>query len=321
MKYRTLITKYGTSSDIIELSYKYHKGSSKQMEGNTYSASWRKQGNNFLVYLKDEPTMKSSDMSFDVACNDLCLEICKKYGDGEAILNFLKQAPIAEGVAKYSNPALVTLGWNDSAYGESFQGGLFEGGYCSACKGGVGLRTTTPLVIKTFPTGNIGDFNQIMFSPVLLSEEFVSLLSEKEKAQLKLQKVLSSKKTNKMFYEVTGQPHLKQIGIKGASYNQLVSWQCQKCKCKSFSCTHPELPNNYKYTDFCCISDLPANIDEVFVIEDNIGRLMECMSLRRWKQLSKDANKTKGILTDRLFVLPEEQIEREPIVRIEKKAN
>ena len=290
------------------------------MEGNTYPVKWKKQGNKFLVYLGSENSIKGSDIDFETACEELCLSICAKYSDGEAVLNFLREPPKPTGISKYANPALVMLSWNESAEGKFWQAGLFEKGYCKACKAGVGKRTSVPLEVETLPKGEIGSFRQPMFSPVLLSKNFVSLLSDTEKLLLGLQSVICEKEGRREFFEVNGKPILNQVGVKEGEYNQLTSWECESCGHKSFSCNHPEMPDNYKYTDFVCTNDLPDDIEQAFVIEDRIGRKMVCMSLKRWRQIN-DNKYTNGVSADRLYVLPEKQIDREPKVRIEAQAN
>lgn len=290
------------------------------MEGNTYPAKWKKQEDKFVVYLDDDKSIKGVDIDFETACEELCLAICDRYEDGEAVLNFLREPPEPSGVSKYANPALVHLSWNESAEGEKRQNGLFEGGYCKACGAGIGKRTTASLKVDILPKGNISDFNQIMFSPVLLSEDFLSLFSESEKERMGLQEVICNKTEKRRFFEVNGEPLLKQVGIKGGKYNSLSSWECKSCGYKSFSCTHPEMPDNYKYTDFICGNDLPNDMHEAFVIEDNIGRKMVCMPLKRWNQLNNHKY-AKGVSAGRVYVLPKDQIERDPIVRIEANAN
>lgn len=290
------------------------------MEGNTYLANWKKQGDKFVVYLTDNKELKGIDIDLETACDELCLNICEALGDGEAVLNLLREPPQPSGVAKYARPALVTLSWNESATGQKYQENLFEGGYCSACRSGIGKRTGSPLQVDSFPKGNIGDFHQFEFHPVLLSEAFLSLLTDKEKNNLGLQDVICTKKTQRIFKEVNGKPFLKQVGVKGGNYSSLSSWQCGTCGYKSFSCTHPELPDNYKYSDFCAASDLDSALDDIFVIEDSMGRKMVCLKLSRWKQLN-GRPESKGVSANRLYVLPDEQIERDPTVRIEPNAN
>lgn len=290
------------------------------MEGSTYSARWKKQGEKFLVYLDKDKTVRGLDIDFDTACEELCLGICDRYADGEAVLNFLREPPQPTGVSKYANPALVSLSWNETAEGEKWQEGLFEGGYCEACRGGIGKRSSKSIIVESLPRGNIGDFNQVMFSPLLLSEDFLSLFSESEIESFGLIEVITTKKRKKKFYEVNGEAVLKQVGVKGGKYNSLVSWQCPSCGHKSFSCTHPEMPDNYKYTDFISKSDLPSDLNKAFIIEDNLGRKVICMSLKQWKKVNNHKN-AKGVSADRVYVLPEEQVDRKPFVRIETNAN
>ncbi|MCG8312463.1 MAG: hypothetical protein MI976_04545 [Pseudomonadales bacterium] len=290
------------------------------MEGNTYPARWKKQGEKFLVYLDSDKTIKGVDIDFETACDELCLALCERFGDGEAVLNLLREAPQPSGVAKYANPALVTLGWNETANVSERQDSLFVGGYCAECRAGIGARSEVPLEVDSLPKGNIGSLNQIMFSPLLLSEGFLSLLSESEKTKLGLQQIICTRNKKRKFYEVKGKPSLKQVGAKGGKYYSLSSWECRLCGHKSFSCTHPEMPDNYKYTNFISVTDLPEDNSEVFVIEDNIGRKTVCMSIARWRQISEDKY-AKGILADRIYVLPEEQVEREPEVKIESIVN
>lgn len=290
------------------------------MEGNTYSAKWKKQGEKFVVYLDDDHTVKGVDIDFETACEELCLEICGRYADGEAVLNFLREPPLPSGVSAYANPALVTLSWNESAEGERWQHGLFEGGYCEVCKGGIGKRTSTSLTAEIFPRGNIGSFNQIMFSPLLLSEDFLGLFTESERNSFGLIEVVSTTKSKKRFYEVNGSAALKQVGVKGGKYSPLCSWECASCGYKSFFCTHPNMPDNYKYSNFCSKSDLPNDLSKAFVIEDHIGRKQICMSLNQWKSINNLKN-AKGVSAERIYVLPEDQVERNPSVRIETQAN
>ena len=83
---------------------------------------------------------------------------------------------------------------------------------------------------------------------------------------------------------------------------------------------HPEMPDNYKYTDFCASSDLPDDRKSMFLIEDNIGRTLICFTLARWKQIN-GLPESKGVSADRLYVLPDDQIERDPKVRIDNTVN
>jgi hypothetical protein len=290
------------------------------LEGNTYPARWKKQGEKYLVYLDSDKSIRGIDIDFETACEELCLAICDRYADGEAVLNLLREPPQPNGVSKYANPALVALSWNESAEGELWQEDLFEGGYCKACRAGIGHRTSTSLEVDIIPKGEIGSFNQIMFSPVLLSENFLTYFTKTEKDQMGLQPVICRKEESRKFFEVNGEPILKQVGVKAGNYNSLISWECESCGQKSFSCSHPEMPDNYKYTDFVCSSDLPNNTNQAFVIEDNIGRKMICMSLKRWRQLNNQKY-SKGVSAERVYVLPEEQIDRNPTVRIEAHAN
>jgi len=289
------------------------------LEGNTYAAKWQKRGKCFRVFLDQDHSVYGSDVDFETACEILCLNICDRYGDGEAVLNLLREAPQPEGVSKYANPALVTLSWNESAYGETYQEGLFEGGYCAACKKGIGPRTNQSLVVDKYPKGDIGDFNQFEFSPLLLSSDFLTLFTESERKRFGLQEVICLKKTKKTFYEITGRPVLKQVGVKGADYHSLTSWECEVCGHKSFSCKHPEMPDSYKFSDFVSILDIPENLNEAFIIEDNIQRLMICMTLARWNEMNNHEN-ARGVSADRVYVLPDEQIDRDPIVRIQPKS-
>ncbi len=78
------------------------------------------------------------------------------------------------------------------------------------------------------------------------------------------------------------------------------------------------MPQNYKYTDFISVNDLPRKEQSVF--EDNIGRKMVGMHFWRWKQLRGNSG-SKGLSAERIYVLPENQIERDPNVRIESHAS
>lgn len=288
-------------------------------EGKVYDATWKKRGSNYVVSLVASPKITASDKDFDLACDELCLEISERFGDGEAVLNIQREAPIPEAARKYLTPSLLTLGWNESGYGDTWQEGLFENEYCPACRSGLGKRTSKPLVVKRPPKGNIGSYDHMMCNFLLVSKGLVSFFSEEEVNRFGLQKVKLEGRGKKEFFEVLGEPCLKQVGVKGGEYYSIPSWECASCHTKSFSCSHPELPDNYQYSDFAVQNDLPQNVDSAFIIEDNIGRRLICMSSKRWMEIKRNHN-VYGILTSRLYVIPEVQADRDPEVRVETNA-
>lgn len=290
------------------------------MEGDTYPCSWKKKGKLYVVYLESDDRIRAAHEDFEFACDELCLKICEATGDGEAVLSHRREPPLPDAVAKYSRPALVTLGWNEVAHGEKWQEGLFEGGYCARCRGGVGARTPKPLEAEKLPRRNIGGFDQIMFSPLLLSAELVSLFDDEEVAAFDLLEVRSAGKSKRRFFEVRGDSLLNKVGVIGGKYYNLMSWQCRECGFKAFSCTHPELPDNYRFASFCALSDLPDPLDRAFVIGRDSSKKQICMPIARWDRIKHDP-KASGVLADRIYALPDEQVDRDPKVRIEDEAN
>ena len=152
---------------------------------------------------------------------------------------------------------------------------------------------------------------------LLISEDLASMFTDEEVKRFRLQEVELGGRSKRRFFEVLGQPRVKQVGVKGGNYHQLSCWECASCHTRSFSCSHPELPDNYQYTDFVVREDLPRNLDSAFIIEDSVGRRLICMSPGRWMEIRKN-NDVGGVLTSRLYVIPETQADRDPRLKLEE---
>jgi hypothetical protein len=279
------------------------------LEGHTYPAQWKKQGKRFVVHLAADAAVRGVDEDFDGACEELCMAIAELTGDGEAVLDLLRPAPEPPGALRYLDPPLVAIGWNETATGEPWQDGLFEGGYCGTCESGIGPRTSRPLQVKTLPKGNIGGFYQRMSNFVLLSEGFLSLLHPAEREAVAPREVVAPRNAKRRFFEITGEPALRMVGVRGGKYWTLACLHCAACGYRQFSCSHPELPQSS--ADFIAREDLPEGLAHGFLLEDPLGRRRLCMRRARWSQLKRSPH-AAGVLADRVHVLPDDEVEREP---------
>jgi hypothetical protein len=281
------------------------------VEGRTYPAQWKKRGARYVVHLSADPAVQGTSADFDDACNELCMRIGELYGDGEAVLDLLRPSPVPEAVRPYLEPPLVTVGWNDAATGEPFQEGLYAGGWCSACDHGIGPRTEVPLRVQKLPRADVAGYAQRTSRSVLLSEGFLSRLDPPERTALAPREVLPARPAKRRYFEVTGPPRLKQVGVVDGRYWRLACDACRACGHKQFSCAHPALPPDPGLHAFVARSDLPADLDRVFLVEDTLGRSVLCMTTARWRRLKRGPD-VGGALASRLLVLPEAEVDRDP---------
>ena len=56
-------------------------------EGNVYRATWKKSGSSYVVSLTESPEIAASNDDFELACEELSLNVCENFGDGEAVLD------------------------------------------------------------------------------------------------------------------------------------------------------------------------------------------------------------------------------------------
>jgi hypothetical protein len=265
-------------------------------EGNVYLCVWAKRGNRLTLALKDNPKIKVSAPELDEAEEKMWDLLCEKFGDGEAVLQYVTPPPVAatEFAARYGRPHLVSVSGNDSMGGLINEKEVHPKGYCRDCQDPLVTTKVTPEYdYVPASDGAVGNF---------FSEQFLSLLTPKEKKALQLVPVIGPRRAKKTFFKVTGAAVADFVGVPG--FEGLCLDRCRRCK---RALTIMYLRNNKLYT-FIALDDLPKPLPAVFVAghDENIS---VCMTRERFSQLLGKPG-TRNITSSRVWVVPDKQFVR-----------
>jgi hypothetical protein len=265
-------------------------------EGNVYLCVWAKRRARLTLALKDDPKIKVSAPELDEAEEKMWELLCEKFGDGEAVLQYVTPPPVAatEFATRYGRPHLVTVSGNDSMGGLLNEKKVHPKGYCRDCQDPLVVTNVTP-EYNYVPTsdGAVGNF---------FSEDFLSLLTKKEKGGLQLVPVIGPKRARKNFFKLRGGAVADFVGVPG--FEGLCLDRCRRCK---RALTIMYLRNNKLYS-FLALGDLPKPLPTVFVVghEENISL---CMTRDRFSQLLGKPG-TRNIASSRVWVVPDKQFVR-----------
>ena len=83
------------------------------MAGNVYYCRWELEHGSYKVYLVDDPTMSGISQSLDDAGEKLWEKVCRKYGDCEAVLEYVNSLPTDDLTHKYSKTKIYQVTGND----------------------------------------------------------------------------------------------------------------------------------------------------------------------------------------------------------------
>jgi hypothetical protein len=193
-------------------------------EGNVHLCCWKASRGHYRLWVKNHPEVATESRMFDEAVMNLCGEICRLLGDGEARIEFDQGWPKSILDDKYANPSFVILEPNEFAEGHApqvggkigydLQRGLFTEGYCKVCKCGLGTRTDVPVSVSYLPCTDaaLGDF--VGCGHPLFSEAFVALLDQIEVHNLQFLPVKRTDRGRKRFYELIGHSLAEPVAVK-----------------------------------------------------------------------------------------------------------
>src|ERR1041384_2936694 len=155
-------------------------------EGNVYLCLWKKRGRRLTLFLENDPGVKVSASNLADAEEKMWDLLCEKFGDGEAVLEYrtLPDVPEAQFAMRYGTPNLVIVSGNDSAGALVNAQELHPKGYCADCQQPL---KTNPAVVPEFDWLPSSDGAIATGLGSLFSEEFLSLLSAKEKSGLQFE--------------------------------------------------------------------------------------------------------------------------------------
>jgi hypothetical protein len=282
------------------------------IEGKVYNCSWKKNGRRYLVWVESDVDLKVEAEDFDEAEGELGGLICEKTGDGEAVMEF-NPPPPAGNRTNWTPIEIVSLGYNASADLVDREQPLFSKGRCTVCRTPHGERTKIQIRLKNIPQSDTFSVRNFLPRIRVFSESFVDLLNEQERLTLEFRPIEIEGKTRKKFFELIGRPQIAYSGIKGSTYDPLVCRQCPLCGTYAFFMRGSDIPMDIQH--FVASEDLPSPLPSVLLLGHGDGTASLCMPRSRWLEIRGKPG-TKGVCTSKIGIVPEERVERKPLLPI-----
>jgi len=270
-------------------------------EGNVYLCEWKKAGRKLTLSLKNDPDVKVTASDLDAAEEQMWELLCEKFGDGEAVLEYVTPPPRkeAEFIKHYGAPHLVVVSGNEYVGKLVNETEFHPKGYCRDCRH---PHETAPNVTPEYDWLPSSD-GALSPTDNFFSEDFLSLLTTAERSCLKLEPVRGPKAKGKRFFRLTGEPVVNFVGVPG--FEGLSVYQCQRCKRLLHIC----YLRNCQLFRFVAGGDLPKPLPDIFSVGWE-GDLSLCMTRRRYAQLIGKPG-TRKITTSRIWVVPDDRFVRE----------
>lgn len=271
------------------------------MEGQVYLCSWEKVGRQFRLWVKNNPKLTVTGASFAAAEELLWEKILEAYGDGENVHEFVPPPPQAPDLVKLLDIPIVKVSGNTHSAIAGDKAALFTKGVCSLCGKFLGKRSSAPLTLEGIASGYDGGFVwQKPFS--FFSEDFLKLLTPKERAQFDWRRVELQRKSRKKFFELLPKTFVPFVAVKGLKFDIVV---CDRCKTvRGISSFNKGTPI-YQYL---CAADLPKPLPSCFAAgwPHDFGL---CFRRDRWLELAGRAG-TNGLVSNQVGVVDEFLCER-----------
>lgn len=285
------------------------------MENLVYQCSWKRIKGGFRLLLKNEPHLAVEAKTFEEAEDDLHGLVCGEFGDGESVFEFDPPPPVAIKTKAYFEPAMFVFNANDSVRIAERQEGLYSNGHCNCCGAGLGRRTKKIRVLASVPKYDVSFIRGALPHDHLFSRKVVSFLCRAGLPRTAFQKVAFSVKTKREFFELVAKPQVIFVGVKNPP-RPTDGWECAKCGLKWIHPFHKAIvPSVF---DYLACSDVERISSNVFVVQGSKSNI--CMSAVIAKKL-RHLPGLKGILTSRVALLSEIEIDRNPKVKILKKGD
>jgi hypothetical protein len=279
------------------------------MENQVYKCTWKRVEKGFELSTKENPRLIVTGETFETAEDDLHDLVCLKLGDGESVFEFDPPAPVHKKAKSFFEPALFVFSANDSIRQKNNEPGLYAKGYCECCGGGLGSRTKKIRTLTEVPSCDVSFLWGAKPQVKLFSEKLTKFLQRAGLSGSAFQEVHFTKKTTRKYSELVAKPEIDLVGVKYPP-QPTGGWECVKCGMRWIHPFHRAVTPSV--THYLSRSDFNRLKIPIVTTGSSYQRTicMTALIAARVRKLN-----LKGIVTERLAVLDEREINRNPKVK------
>jgi len=211
-------------------------------KGDVYYCTWKKtEDGEFVGWEKRRPSLRAESESANELMSSLGEVIGEYYNDHEAAIHFDPPLRSDKDHDELFVDQLVSIGWNASFWFRPSANDAFEGGRCPSCGGGLGPRSSSPLIVDSFGAGSDGAFSyqsqelpsrNMPGSLTVVSDRFLSRLTDYERSTFEARPVTWLENRTHRFFEVIPKSLLPAVAIRGVD---TAGWRCDRCPQRTFA--------------------------------------------------------------------------------------
>jgi hypothetical protein len=291
------------------------------MEHNVYLCSWSRSTRGFELWVRSHPHLRGQGSTYASAEERLIEAIRVDGGASQAVLEFHPRLPKSSLEQKYSYPELYVIcgdtrfradqrrralfaSFEECPRHRAWIDPFFQSPCCHECRIPAGPRNERPLQLIDVAFGSDGGFVTLASTTLsVFSEEFLKLLSLRERRRLEFLPLEITSPTRRRFYELVGPAGPPPVGVAGLPIS---GWRCGRCGHREFGYYAQGLGIH----EFVARADLSNPLPGLFTV----GRppaVELCATARRWEELVGRKG-TRGFTARQLGVVDDSELIRFP---------
>lgn len=294
------------------------------------ACKWRRSPDGWKLWVKGRNNVSGSGATYEAAQEALIDGIMEAAPDLDAVLPIVPEfdppLPATAFAEPYLVPELYLIGGDEifelnrpsQAQVESAESRaaylLFTEGICPSCGHGRGERTAVAMRVDNAPRRvDAGWIRAAGFRDFirLFSDRFLELLTSPERERLAFRSITMPPGSRRQFYELCGRPDIELVGVRGLDADGL---ECPECGHRILRVLDPRLMDQGLHlTRFVCAEDLPNPLAGCFTVGCG-NDLNLCVGRDLWDALRGQPH-ARGIMSERIGVVPESECERRPRIR------
>jgi hypothetical protein len=282
-------------------------------KGDVYYCCWHKNDEgDYIAWEKQHPSLRVQGKTPHEMMRLLGNVVGEYHDDHEAATDLDPPYSSTRGNDGLFTDGMVQIQWAKRFSIEPTADTAFALGRCKRCGRGRGPRTSISLIADIYDDDADGAFSSPSNAPppqnmpghlMIVSEAFLRLLTDVERAQFEARPVEWSSKRRLSFFELVPKTIVPSVAIKG---REVDGWRCDVCGQRCFS-HGTELGWG---VDVISRLDLPSTQPSCFFVGDATD-FGFCMSRERWIQLCGQPG-TRKMMHENLGVIDEGECERQP---------
>lgn len=282
-------------------------------EGNTYEAHWKAAKTGYVAWLIKRPKIKVTGATEDELRSELAEVAMEAIGDCEPCIEITPPLPAPKHAADYFDPPWFKFTNNEGFHNKGASEVLYRQGRCSFCRAGLGGRNETERLVDGTLKGDLGFVWNALPGAGLVSAAFLKFFRPLLGNAMRAIPCRSEKPGKKPMWEIELKGTLAFVCHKKADYS--VGVICPKCETARYgSFVYEPIRKGLGYA--ISRRDVAKLKKPIAVVQT--GESTDIIVNAKLAEKLKKHSGLKGILFERVAILPEDEIGKFDVRKLRK---